>query len=171
MIKSVLKWLLFIPVNLVADAAAYILAYPLAAYSVLAGVKRLPFPFNYLTTNNSDLDGGQEQNGEERDVRGFKLFLQRGKWIMRNPAYTFGQLVLGEPIAMHTEWLSNVKGDRRAILYNNNGRFFSYQRDIYWSKTKYIKLWVGWHHTADATSGMHMYKCSINPFRTGVRPE
>lgn len=175
MTKAVVRYIFSVPLSMFMNVLAYILAPFLALLSMATGPV-LPSPFHLFHTADDTLDGGQHQNGWDRDAQGVALWWQRTRWIWRNPSGGFDLFVLGQKKAEATKWISDKKGNRVAHMMNEDGWFFSIQRDIYWSKTKFIKIWVGWRPTPDRDGyrdidlNRHMLKFTINPFKTGVRP-
>lgn len=89
-----IKWAIYGILLLIAKLVAILIAPILALWSVLAGISVLPYPCSLFHTHDDDLDGGQHQLGWPQ-AKSFKLWWQRTRWIMRNPAYGFAANVFG----------------------------------------------------------------------------
>lgn len=134
----------------------YIISPLLAAWSVLANIDVLPWPFSLFHTHDNTLDGGQKQ-GYEIGVTGWKLWWQRTRWICRNPIYGFNAYIFGfdhdgyrvlresgavPDFSKPSAYYSNVMEDA------GGRRYFTYRRNIPLFGGRFIKVWVGWNYVA-----------------------
>lgn len=135
---------------------AWLLSPLLAAWSVIAGINKLPPPFNLLHTHDNTLDGGQNQ-GYKVGVKGVRLWWQRTCWICRNPGYGFKAYVLGFKTAGHKLIWANplpkpVFDDVGGLYYwyvmedAEGRRYWGYRANYKFTKKRYIKQWIGWHY-------------------------
>ncbi|QIG66002.1 hypothetical protein phiOC_p360 [Ochrobactrum phage vB_OspM_OC] len=152
----------------------------LSAWSVIAKINVLPAPFSWFHTNDDTLDGGQNQLGWPK-VTGFKLFLQRMKWICRNPAYGFAAYVVGFKTEGHEVVYSRIKNpdgsqnfDWRAkgmsyfaIMKDAKGKhYFVYRRVWKDDGKKNTATWIGWNYVPYDGVYHHM---KINPIKFSTR--
>lgn len=150
----IIKWPLFTFISLYFTLLAWILSPLLSAISVIFGVSTLPGIFQWFSTINDDLDGGQHQVGYKKDVKGFRLWWQRTCWICRNPAHGWAAYLLGFKtgdfeVLYHTESAKESSSSNKisiSILKTADGRiWFAYKRDIPFFKNHYLKVWIGWN--------------------------
>lgn len=127
---------------------AILLSPLLAGLSVLFGMKRLPGFWQWFSTVDDTLDGGQKQHPTKypSGVSGASLWWQRTCWICRNPAqgfcvYTFGY-------SMQSSYMEDEQvgfyDKKRIYILGNGRRIFSYQRNVPLFGNFYLKLWFGW---------------------------
>jgi hypothetical protein len=159
---SVLTYPLYVALKVFFTLLSYALSPLLAAYSVVAGVTKLPGFLQYFSTLDDDLDGGQHQHADlyPAGATGLKLWWQRTRWICRNPAAGWNAVVLGFDTAGHTVvWESapnptSIDFGKGGKVYANvmqsaNGtRYFTYRRNWSLGSTKYLKQWFGWNYMA-----------------------
>ncbi|WP_245456611.1 DUF7338 family protein [Rhizobium hidalgonense] len=82
----IVRYLAYVPANLILVALAYVLSPFLAAWSMKNGPV-LPGRWRWFSTLNADLDGyiPQRVSGFDPAAKGFKLWWQRTRWTWRNP--------------------------------------------------------------------------------------
>lgn len=129
----------------------------LSAWSVIADINVLPYPFNLFHTHDNTLDGGQKALGWEKGVTGFKLWWQRVKWLCRNPGYGFNAYIIGfKAEGSKIIWSVSI-GDRKfdkggSVIYAvvmedaKGDRYWSYRRDYDLPGKFFCKQWFGWHY-------------------------
>ena len=168
------RWLLTQPLVLILYIITYLISPFLSAYSVIAGVNVLPGWLALFHTHDNTLDGGQDELGWPK-VTGFKLWLQRIKWICRNPAYGFDAYVWG--IKSHSttyvkRWCSDAVWHSGSTNYDliifkaDNGKnYFSFRYQFYITQLRFIRLWTGWnfYYVVDGTVKI---KNAFRPFTT-----
>lgn len=153
--------------------SAYVMAYPLAAFSLWWGPV-LPGFLRYWSTLDDDLDGGQHQQPDiyPSGVKGWKLLNQRAHWICRNPAQGWQCKVLG---FLHegSEMYFNEEGGKEPyfgmgnhyrkykIRAANGTDYWGYRRDIRLWGDRFVKVWFGWHY--EAKDGKY-HKLQFQPF-------
>jgi hypothetical protein len=126
---------------------SWILSPFLAAWSVLTDNNKPGGWWVYFYTHDNTLDGGWDDQ-----VRGFedpatlskgKLFLQRMKWICRNPGYGFNAFLLG---FKDTPKVQIIFED--GIPYPEDHYWYVIQSDKGWKFFGYRgkKAWVGWNY-------------------------
>jgi hypothetical protein len=115
--------------------------------SVALGIKKYPRPISWIHTSNDDLDGGQEQAGYRKRVKGWELAWQRICWVWRNPSSGFFSEVLGIPKQGTTLAYSEMF---EGGFYNewktaDGRRYFGYRRNLPIGRG-YLKMWFGWRY-------------------------
>lgn len=156
MIGAILRYVLSLSIAIAFVALSYILSPALAAWSVISNKKRLPGAWQWFSTIDDDLDGGQHQAGYPTNVSGVALWWQRVCWICRNPAYGWHSIFLGfEDKGSRILWENSptfidLPGNvQYGLIEDAWGRkFFYYRRNFHFTKTKYIALWIGWNRNA-----------------------
>ncbi|RUM21526.1 hypothetical protein EFD56_03320 [Rhizobium phaseoli] len=149
MMKSVLRYLTFLPANLVFVLLAYLLSPLLAALSLMIGAK-LPSFLQWFSTTDADLDGGIVQNvaGYKAGLKGRRLWWQRTCWICRNPAHGWQSELLGMPAAgsvIVRQAISETPKNQWYVMETARGtRFFCWKRDQPLFGGFYLKIWLGW---------------------------
>jgi hypothetical protein len=153
---SFLRYLVYVPINIILVLLSWILSPLLALASVVFGVNVLPGFFQWFSTIDDDLDGGQHQL-DWPEVSGFKLWLQRTMWIIRNPAHGWQSKFLGYDISKGTSkiysrmWHDGETGHsfKGYIIHTAEGKtYFTIKADIEISSKFYLKLWIGWSDRA-----------------------
>jgi hypothetical protein len=127
----------------------------LAAWSVLAKIDVLPYPFSLFHTHDNTLDGGQKQ-GYRIGAKGLELWWQRTRWICRNPCYGLNAYPLGFNHEGYSVLSETEMGDfskRDASYFNlmksfDGKKYFSYRRNIPLWRDWYLKVWLGWNYVA-----------------------
>lgn len=165
------RFAVYFPLLLILKTVSILLSPFLSAWSVIANIDVLPYPFNLFHTHDDTLDGGQHQLGWPKDVSKFKLWLQRMKWIFRNPAYGFSAYWLGFSTVGHQivyEKTSNPLGgiptDWRtagnyhfAIFKEATGKYYFGYRRIWKDKDgKNTATWIGWNYIPYDDVNHHM---------------
>lgn len=168
-----LRYILLFPIQFLLNILTYIVAFPLALLSVLLGVDKLPYPLSLFHTHDDTMDGGQHQKGWPK-VTGFKLVMQRTRWMWRNPAYGFAAYWFGFPhagvvITKHgwtasDKWDSNENAYEYYTMEQGGKKYFSFRAQLHYTSKRHIKLWFGWHFD-DKGTGFHMLKFNLNPFK------
>lgn len=151
------KFLLMAPFHVFFIFLTWILAFPLGLLSVICRVKILPGPLKWFHTHDNTLDGGQDALNWPKKT-GIHLAVQRGLWMIRNPAYGFRAYVLGFPsegskTEIHSQvGVVNTKGflQKYTITAANGRKYFGIRSSWYW---------FGWRHPE--SGGRHLYKLSI----------
>lgn len=156
MIGALIRYVVFLPYNLVFVALSFMLSPLLAALSMITGPV-LPGVLRWFSTMDDTLDGGQHQHPEIYAIgaTGFKLWWQRTSWICRNPSHGWQARVLGFPTAGH---VVVSEGPHLTIMKDARGR-------TYFSVRFYSpKVWLGWNPKAYDGVG-HGYEFQLNPFK------
>lgn len=167
-----IRYLAYLPANLVFVLLAYLLSPFLAAYSVIRGVSVLPGFLQWFSTIDDTLDGGQHQHPEiyKAGVTGFALWWQRTCWIARNPAHGFGGHVLGFAdegsfIVSQTRVVDAPYFTERTVMRDaSRNTYFSYRADKKLFGGFYLKVWFGW--SPKPLAGYHQFE--FQPF--GIKP-
>lgn len=158
-----IKWFILALSTLVIKLLAWILSPFLAAYSVIANIDVLPGIFRYLSTVDDTLDGGQHQAVQyEKGVTGIKLWWQRTRWILRNPAHGLEAEVFGLAKEDVAEIVYSTPGPNAIpvgggnlrpgpapgfyIMKNAQGKKIGWGIFIFkpWLGNFVCKLWIGW---------------------------
>lgn len=144
---------------------SFIVSPVLSAYSVLTKNKTPGGVWAWFYTHDNTLDGGFDEGidgyKDPQTISKVKLWVQRMKWICRNPAYGFKAKVLG---FKHTDKVSivfehgipypEVDGYWYVVQSDGGGKFFGYRGP---------KVWVGWNYLN--YGGYHQLK--VRPWRFG----
>lgn len=152
------RFIIFTIIAKILTLICYIISPILAAWSVLADIDVLPYPFSLFHTHDNTLDGGQKQ-GYEIGVTGWKLWWQRTRWICRNPIYGFnayvfgfnheGYSVLEENVPLSTQDFGKGGAIYSNVMQAANGKqYFTYRRNYKLPFGYYIKQWIGWNYVA-----------------------
>lgn len=116
----------------------YVLALPLAAYSVVKNIDVLPYPWNLFHTHDDDLT---DHWGSCDKCTGLwnkiKLVWYRMLWIMRNPAYGFKAYWFGIP-SVGTKIIR--KSPKFVLLVTEDGQEYFCYKDDYWTLG-----WAWWY--------------------------
>lgn len=145
----VLRYLAYLPVNLVFVALAYLLS-PLLALLSMATGPVLPGSLQWFSTTDDTLDGGQHQHPDiYPPATGFKLWWQRTCWICRNPAHGWQSNLLGFPADGTVVLSDRQKGPSRTVVMQTakGKKFFSWRRDAKLGPFT-LKTWFGWNPRA-----------------------
>lgn len=151
-----IKWAIYGILLLIAKLVAILIAPILALWSVLAGISVLPYPFSLFHTHDDDLDGGQHQLAWPR-AKGLKLWWQRTRWIMRNPAYGFAANVFGFRFEGVTTLYQIDSGGfdwskpgtfYEGVYRDRKGRLFFSYRARFKIFGKICGCWIGWSYVA-----------------------
>lgn len=161
-----------VPVELAGNVVNYMLALPLAIYSVLAGRTILPFPFNWFHTHDDDMDGGQHQLGWPK-VTGAALVFQRAKWMIRNSFYGGSFALFGverlNPSITSSAGIWDGGANNRSLVIDANNRF-GLRAQWFYTDTNYIRVWVGWSFQGSPVNGRYITKCHVGLFRSFEAP-
>lgn len=152
-----LKYFLFAILSLVANIFAWLLCPFMAALSVITNKDTSPWPLSLLHTADDTLDGGQHQEGWPK-VKGWKLFLQRMRWIARNPAGGADNL-MGIPRGPETQII--VVTDKSAVHHKGFKQVHKliYKGQTYFSyRTNFV--WFGWNPYGPRAD-THIFKFSL----------
>lgn len=119
----VIRYIAYLPANMILVGLAYVLSPFLAAWSMKHG-RVLPGRWRWFSTLNADLDGyiPQRVAGFDPAAKGFKLWWQRTRWTWRNPC---------------NGWQSEALG------VEDIGKAFTIKRDVPLACGFYLKLWLG----------------------------
>jgi|GEM_PF-3297737 len=153
MSKCILRYIAYLPVNLLFVGLAYLLSPFLAAWSMKHGPV-LPGRWQWFSTLDADLDGGVGQGvrGYESNLTGWRLWWQRTCWISRNPAHGWQSELLGMPAAGSAVIKGVISLDPNQQLYvmktAGGVQFFCFKRDQPIAGGLYLKLWFGWVNKA-----------------------
>ena len=158
---------------------ADLLNYFIAPVAVLFASKEgwLPRWLNWFQTPDASLDGDQGWIVEHRpfkaETNAFKRWVNRTGWLYRNSTYGFAIGVLGAKLS--AEDVIEVDGDTKVSnrpLFNGlvirrvrrNGKvvYFQWYYVKAWSKTRCLRVNIGWKLWGDAPSGQLVF--SPNPF-------
>ncbi|AKE44767.1 hypothetical protein AU106_gp136 [Sinorhizobium phage phiM9] len=147
----------------------YIISPFLSAWSVIADINVLPYPFNLFHTHDNTLDGGQKALKWPVPESKIGLWWQRIRWMWRNSAYGYKAFVIGFKTEDHKVIFSKSVGNRQfdkggSVLYivvmedAKGERYWSYRRDYELFGKYFSKQWLGWTYTA--RDGIHhQLKC------------
>jgi hypothetical protein len=158
---QIMKYPIYVIGKIIFTLLAWILSPFLAAYSVIKNVNVLPGYWQYFSTTDDDLDGGQHQQPEiyPSGVTGFKLWWQRTCWICRNPSGGFDGLLFGfktdgYKVIWENQPVASIGWTTGGCLYANvmedakGNRFFTYRANISIGSKRYLKIWFGWNYMA-----------------------
>lgn len=170
--RLIITWMALAPVDLVATSVAYVASPFLAAWSVLTGRDTLPGRWQWFSTLDDTLDGGQHQWPEiyPPNATGVELWWQRTCWICRNPAQGFALKMLGIPGEMVSQVAySSAQVEPPGFYWHidASGRKIGWGYKTYlplWGK-RYVKIWLGWADIKHDGRN-HMIEWQFNPFRT-----
>lgn len=149
-----------------------IVSFPSALVAAVFNLDRLPPVWDWIMTHDDDIYGSKtrrEGRHVKQDLTGkpdnwfdrFKLALW---WLYRNPGYGFAAFVLGVKSSDITDQSATgtLAGGYFVTMTRRNGdKLFSYRRDLRLTKTKYLKIWFGWHYSDQA--GYRMIKIDFSP--------
>ncbi|QIG73229.1 hypothetical protein EVC02_008 [Rhizobium phage RHph_N17] len=142
------KYSIFAVLAILLVIFAIILSPLLAGLSVIFKLQKLPGFWQWFSTVDDTLDGGQRQHPEKykAGVRGVPLWWQRTCWICRNPAQGFCVYAFGYPMSMSYLADEIVKPHSKYKTYRlgNGDLIFSYQVDVPLFGKRHLKLWFGW---------------------------
>lgn len=177
-----IKWFILAIATLVIKLLAWILAPFLAAYSVIAGINVLPGIFRYLSTVDDTLDGGQHQAVQyEKGVTGVKLWWQRTRWIMRNPAHGLEAEVFGLTKESVAQIVYSTQGPNALApgntrtkagsppgyytMKDKNGKTIGWGVFVMkpWLGNFVCKIWFGWAHIMHDRKH-YQIELQFNPF-------
>jgi hypothetical protein len=156
-----LRYVAYLPFNLLFVLLAFMLSPFLAALSMLTG-PLLPGCLQYFSTLDDTLDGGQHQHPElyAPGAKRITLWWQRTCWICRNPAHGWQCKILGFPTAGHSVVFQRQKFEGDATtpgthfviitkMTDAKGRnYFSYRADKKLPFGLSAKIWFGWNPAA-----------------------
>ncbi|RUM06826.1 DUF7338 family protein [Rhizobium chutanense] len=164
------RYLIYLPANLVFVWLSYLLSPLLAGLSLVTG-PRLPGSLQWFSTLDVDLDGGISQGvkGYRADLTGWRLWWQRTCWICRNPAHGWQSELLGMPAfgtIIAQQWISEDPKQEFYLLQTARGAgFFCFKRDQPLFGKVHLKIWLGWVNKAyDGRN--HHYAFQIAPKRS-----
>lgn len=150
-----IRYALFLPAHLFFVLLSYVLSPFLAFWSVLAGISTLPGVFQWFSTMDDTLDGGQHQHPDKYPpASGLKLWWQRTCWICRNPAQGFDGHLLGfadagSVVTQRYRTENAPYFTEKTEMRSEQGRYyFSYRSDRPLYGNYYLKVWFGWNTAA-----------------------
>lgn len=174
--------------SIVATLATWVLSPFLAASSFFTKDGNLPKFLIYFQTHDANLSEGWISGfypltkadgswvlGSEKMAKWYSKM----RWIIRNPAYGFAHHVFGYKKAgsvqsthfaygnwdnMATSFELLVHKNANVSVWNRNS--FSVRSKIFYSKTRYVRIYVGWKLFRSDADGNVMIVTHINPFRT-----
>jgi hypothetical protein len=181
MIKSVFRYILFVPISL----AATILNYPLAPIVVLFADKQgwLPSWLWWFQTPDNSLDGDDGWKAEHRWFRyspdingGWRRWVNRFRWLWRNSMHGFEQSVLG--FMPGSAFAYSCSGNQetsnrplsngavcRAVINQSGKTAFQLYIVRTWSKSFCLRINLGWKIWQNPKPGQYcQHVFSINPF-------
>lgn len=170
--KSCPKALLYyvfviVPVELIGKVINYIFAFPLACLSVAMGVSILPTPLNWFHTHDDTMDGGQHQLGWPV-VTGFALIWQRTRWMCRNAFYGGSFALFGAPasafILKQESGMWDSGANNYSLMLDRLGKF-SIRAQWFYTKTRYVRVWIGHSFQGSPVNGKYITKCHVGIFR------
>lgn len=145
---------------------------------VAAILKRpsLPGPLAWVHTHDDNVFGANYRRSNYGDIDAVpasfgKRFKTACWWIWRNPNYGFNAEVLGLPVE-GTKILQDIKeldgrSEKHWTLFDYDGtKYFGWFQIIPLSRTKYMKLWLGWQYHPLKDSDRYMLKFAFHPYRT-----
>ena len=177
--KSIARFMVFIPLSIFVTILSYVLAPLVVLFANRDGW--LPNWLWWFQTPDNSLDGDFGWRTEHKWFkeyldRGWRRWVNRFRWLWRNPAHGFKNSVLGFIPKGGYGYLSRgqynvsnrplVEGLVRRNIWNPDGRG-AFQIYFVWSwSAKYcfrINLgWKLWHYPKVGECCQHV--CSINPF-------
>lgn len=138
----------------------WVLAPVLALVAAVVQKAALPGPLSLFHTHDAPVWG------EGKKPKGFgEWYKDTLKWILRNPAYGFAAKVLGVPVDTVVKEWEKDGWEYKSLL--SHPTFWLYARDIYYTKTRYVKVQIGWWMKPRA--GYYMLKIGFNPFKRKER--
>ncbi|MDE3023703.1 MAG: hypothetical protein KGI54_17955 [Pseudomonadota bacterium] len=175
---AILKYLLFIPLNLFVAVFGRILNPIVVLFANNAG--QLPGWLSWFSTLDFSLDGDPGWQTEHRPFKNessrFQRYINRVAWLMRNSTQGFavnvmgaGKLgyiksykVYGDPLvgnrSLHNGWLF-------VTLKNMGYQYFEFYYVRAWSKKYCLRIQLGWKITANPQVGdTPMYTFQFWPF-------
>lgn len=171
-----LKYALWALLSLAFNFVVWLLAPVVAIPAAIFKLASLPVPLSWFYTHDTDIYGSATTH-EPIPGTVWGRYKRAVWWMYRNPGYGFDAYVLGYPAdgsivnvgASHGTFGSNDGAILHAsIVYPSGLRLFSYRRDVRLTKTKYLKVWFGWHYVNQA--GRRMLKIDITPKSAEIAP-
>lgn len=164
--------LIIVPVELLGKFVNYILALPLAIFSVTKGISVLPPPLNWFHTHDDDMDGGQHQLGWPV-VTGIALIWQRTRWMCRNAFYGGSFALFSAPkscvvLSDETGTWDSGSSNYSLILsppYTSLGKF-GLRAQWFYTKTRFVRVWIGHSFQGSPVNGKYITKCHVGLFRS-----
>lgn len=162
-----LRYALFAPLAFLMNLFIWITADIWALIPATFKLKNMPGPLWYLQTHD-DWVYGHGWPKPDVPASWVKRWRIAAWWLRRNPGYAFDAYVLGFAKAdvASTSGLPptapTAVGRRYDFLLKDGSWRFGYQRDLYLTKTMYIKIWLGWHWLA-VDGNRHMLKFAFGP--------
>lgn len=164
---SYILWALLAPISLAFNLFVILTSPIWALWAAAFKLEKLPGWFALVHTHDDDIYGWVPMPA--RFIDRFKTAIW---WLVRNPGYGFDAMVLGFPKAdivsdsnPAAKFDSGQTVSRLVVLQLGSRRRFSYRRDQFFGKTRFAKIWIGWHWSALA-GDRHMIKIMFNPFRS-----
>lgn len=151
---------------LVAKVLIFATAWLIAIIPAIAKMSRLPGWLQYISTHDDDLYGSIT-TGEPIPATVFGRWKRIAWWLMRNPAYGIAAYVLGVPedrVDSVTHSGYKAAGIHDTLHLKDGSTRWGYRRDLSYSKSRYIKMWFGWHWRPQ--KGAYMLKIEFNPFKS-----
>ena len=161
---QILRWLLYLPLDILSAVAAYVVA-PVVAAVPEATAQRY---FWWFLTPDNPITGDA---GHERRWAGKPVYFKKVAWLWRNKAYGFSKSVIGaktlRPVSVYGDPETTDTGPHEgwAVWRTPDGYWqFYYIKKMPWGKVLRINLgWKLWGHSLTETSGMYVF--TINPFK------
>lgn len=160
MISSIFRWLTLLTADVVMFALSWCLAPVLPAFARNA---HLPKWLHWFDTPDNTLDGDEgfvtlHAPFKGRGVRGWRRYINRVVWLIRNPGYGFSYSVLGATILLTPRVISGnpfVSDSRNItigrphglsghVLLRSGGFFEFYYVRQYGNSGKCLRLRFGW---------------------------
>ncbi len=174
---SILKWLAFLPVIVVAKLVTIFFA-PVAAGLSMGG-DALPRWLRWMQTHDNPIDALWQQPEHMRGyetLTGIQPFwfaaapllrwYARMLWLIRNPAYglmdKLGYDPAGQPVrvaAVHGVWNS---GKTNWLVQVWPGAW-QVKAQLFYTRSRYLRIYIGWKQPPGTVR--MMYCCHVNPFR------
>lgn len=169
-----LRWLLFIPVELCFLLVALLLAPVLPLFASEAGW--LPPWLSWFGTSDNPLDGDSGFLSEHAPFlgpqTGWRRYLNRVAWLIRNPAYGFDFAVLGFVASQFTTWQGwgdITADDTRDGWYLHVGTnpdgssAWQFWLSHHWTADRFLRINLGWKLWA--APGLCQFVIAAHPWR------
>ena len=180
MLVSILRWLLLLPVKLVAIVLAVLLSPLAAGLSMFRADGSLPSWLAWMQTADNSLDAlwQQEQHLSgywwlrDLDADAFRQepmlrWLARALWLIRNPAAGLSDMLGyesgGQPVRVWAQRGVWDGGETNWLVQTWPGAF-QVRAQLFYTATRFIRINIGWKSVSNRTR--LIYTNHINPFRT-----
>lgn len=159
------RYVLSAAICLLADIFVILTCWFWAGIAAVFNLDRLPGPLALLHTHD-DTIYGVATSGEPRPHTITKRWTTAMWWLCRNPAYgvqaKFG-VKASDVLQVVSSPHPRTEGIHDTLFLIDGSTRFGYRRDLMLGKSRYIKMWFGWHWRNQA--GYHILKFDFNPFK------